>query len=158
MKLSDSSIRYWFQFLSLVVFLSCSPSPQKVDRTVVDDLGHRIRIKREVKKIVSLVPTNSEMVCLLDCTRLVGGDTLRPVSRRVGLKDPRKTSCHRRRGLLRREPGKDRPTRTRPDPSKWAQSTKICFAVKKNGLSGGKFMAARLGWAQTGFFCSWEKF
>ncbi|MFQ5851276.1 MAG: ABC transporter substrate-binding protein [Candidatus Binatia bacterium] len=27
----------------------------------------------DVRKIVSLVPTNSEMVCLLDCTRLKGG-------------------------------------------------------------------------------------
>lgn len=58
---------------SFMIFLSCSPSPQGIDRTVVDDLGHRVRIKREVKKIVSLVPTNSEMVCLLDCSRLVGG-------------------------------------------------------------------------------------
>jgi len=55
-----------------MVFLSCSPSPQEVDRIVIDDLGHRVRIKREVKKIVSLVPTNSEMVCLLDCSRLKG--------------------------------------------------------------------------------------
>ncbi len=40
---------------------------------VVDDLGHRVEIKGEVNRIVSLVPTNSEMVCLLDCSRLVGG-------------------------------------------------------------------------------------
>lgn len=39
---------------------------------MIDNLGHRIRIKKEVKKIVSLVPTNSEMVCLLDCSRLKG--------------------------------------------------------------------------------------
>ena len=42
-------------------------------RTVVDDLGFRVNIKPTMHRVVSLVPTNSEMVCLLDCDRLVGG-------------------------------------------------------------------------------------
>jgi len=42
-------------------------------RTVIDDLGFHVNIKPNVRRVVSLVPTNSEMVCLLDCDRLVGG-------------------------------------------------------------------------------------
>lgn len=42
-------------------------------RTVVDDLGFTVRLPSKVLRIVSLVPTHSEMVCLLDCHRLVGG-------------------------------------------------------------------------------------
>lgn len=42
-------------------------------RSVIDDLGHRVEIWNDVRRIVSLVPTNSEMVCLLDCDRLKGG-------------------------------------------------------------------------------------
>jgi ABC-type Fe3+-hydroxamate transport system substrate-binding protein len=30
-------------------------------------------VKRDIRRVVSLVPTNSEMVCLLDCERLKGG-------------------------------------------------------------------------------------
>ncbi len=40
---------------------------------VTDDQGFRVEINNDVRRIVSLVPTNSEMVCLLDCSRLVGG-------------------------------------------------------------------------------------
>jgi ABC-type Fe3+-hydroxamate transport system substrate-binding protein len=43
------------------------------ERAVIDDLGHRVIIKTAVTRIVSLVPTNSELVCLLDCERLKGG-------------------------------------------------------------------------------------
>jgi cobalamin transport system substrate-binding protein len=42
-------------------------------QTVVDDLGFHVAIKPNIRRVVSLVPTNSEMVCLLDCDRLVGG-------------------------------------------------------------------------------------
>jgi ABC-type Fe3+-hydroxamate transport system substrate-binding protein len=43
------------------------------ERTVVDDLGFKVAVKGDVRRVVSLVPTNSEMVCLLDCERLKGG-------------------------------------------------------------------------------------
>jgi ABC-type Fe3+-hydroxamate transport system substrate-binding protein len=43
------------------------------ERTVVDDLGFKVEVKGDVRRVVSLVPTNSEMVCLLDCERLKGG-------------------------------------------------------------------------------------
>jgi ABC-type Fe3+-hydroxamate transport system substrate-binding protein len=42
-------------------------------KTVVDDLGFHVTIKPDIRRVVSLVPTNSEMVCLLECDRLVGG-------------------------------------------------------------------------------------
>jgi ABC-type Fe3+-hydroxamate transport system substrate-binding protein len=42
-------------------------------RTIVDDLGFSVSVKRDPRRVVSLVPTNSEMVCLLDCERLKGG-------------------------------------------------------------------------------------
>ncbi|MGZ8423729.1 MAG: ABC transporter substrate-binding protein [Candidatus Binatia bacterium] len=42
-------------------------------RTIVDDLGFTVTVKRDIRRVVSLVPTNSEMVCLLDCERLKGG-------------------------------------------------------------------------------------
>ena len=51
----------------------CAPSPQPGERTFVDDLGYPVRIQRSVKRIVSLLPSNSEIVCLLDCERLKGG-------------------------------------------------------------------------------------
>ena len=43
------------------------------ERIVIDDLGFKVAIKQNVQRIVSLVPTNSEMVCLLACDRLKGG-------------------------------------------------------------------------------------
>jgi iron complex transport system substrate-binding protein len=42
-------------------------------RTIVDDLGFKVAVKDDIRRVVSLVPTNSEMVCLLDCERLKGG-------------------------------------------------------------------------------------
>ena len=60
--------------ISIMFFSGSEPGAQLArPRILVDDLGHRVEIKGEVKRIVSLVPTNSEMVCLLDCARLVGG-------------------------------------------------------------------------------------
>lgn len=41
--------------------------------TIIDDLGFRVAVKEDIRRVVSLVPTNSEMVCLLDCERLKGG-------------------------------------------------------------------------------------
>jgi iron complex transport system substrate-binding protein len=43
------------------------------ERVIVDDLGFTVRIKNIIRRVVSMVPTNSEMVCLLDCERLKGG-------------------------------------------------------------------------------------
>ncbi|MEE9143295.1 MAG: helical backbone metal receptor, partial [Candidatus Binatia bacterium] len=40
---------------------------------IIDDLGQRVIIKRDIKRVVSLVPSNSELVCILDCERLKGG-------------------------------------------------------------------------------------
>jgi ABC-type Fe3+-hydroxamate transport system substrate-binding protein len=43
------------------------------NRVIVDDLGFKIQVKDNIRRVISLVPTNSEMVCLLDCARLIGG-------------------------------------------------------------------------------------
>lgn len=56
-----------------LLILSCRPPAQESGRIVTDDLGQQVRIPKEVKKVVSLLPANSEMVCLLDCRRLKGG-------------------------------------------------------------------------------------
>ena len=53
--------------------LSAALGAQASERTIVDDLGFKVSVKRDVRRVVSLVPTNSEMVCLLDCERLKGG-------------------------------------------------------------------------------------
>ena len=51
-----------------------SPTPALPrERSIVDDLGHKVEVNGDIRRIVSLVPTNSEMVCLLDCTRLKAG-------------------------------------------------------------------------------------
>ena len=57
--------------LSLLSGLGCQKTHDRF-RSVTDDLGHRVAIKKDVQTIVSLVPTNSELVCLLDCERLRG--------------------------------------------------------------------------------------
>jgi iron complex transport system substrate-binding protein len=54
--------------LSCLVGLSSARS-----RIIVDDLGFKVVVKDDIRRVVSLVPTNSEMVCLLDCERLKGG-------------------------------------------------------------------------------------
>jgi iron complex transport system substrate-binding protein len=56
---------------TLMVVHSAVVAPS--DRFVTDDLGFRVEIPNDSKRIVSLVPTNSELVCLLDCSRLVAG-------------------------------------------------------------------------------------
>lgn len=59
--------------LSSLLFISCHPPPKERERIVIDDSGRRVKINREVKKVVSIVPSNSELVCILDCERLKGG-------------------------------------------------------------------------------------
>ncbi|HWH78787.1 MAG TPA: helical backbone metal receptor [Candidatus Binatus sp.] len=56
-----------------VILLLRLPALLADDRSLVDDLGFTVRVKTDVRRVVSLVPTNSEMVCLLDCQRLKGG-------------------------------------------------------------------------------------
>ena len=69
---SRANLLYLF-LLSLLMFIGCRTAQDENERSVIDDLGHRIKIKQDVKKIVSLVPTNSEHVCILACNRLYGG-------------------------------------------------------------------------------------
>jgi ABC-type Fe3+-hydroxamate transport system substrate-binding protein len=64
-------ILLWIGAVSM--FLLLQASAPAGPRTVVDDLGFNVAIKGDIRRVVSLVPTNSEMVCLLDCSRLVGG-------------------------------------------------------------------------------------
>jgi len=60
-------------FFFLLFFLEGHPLLEEKERTIIDDLGQRVKLKGDVKRIVSLVPSNSELVCLLDCARLKGG-------------------------------------------------------------------------------------
>ncbi len=73
MKISGKASTVALYVLTFLFFLSCRPTPQEREYVIIDDLGHRIKIKQDVKKIVSLVPTNSEHVCILACNRLYGG-------------------------------------------------------------------------------------
>jgi ABC-type Fe3+-hydroxamate transport system substrate-binding protein len=57
----------------LLVSVPRSSAAERAGRVVVDDLGQRVKLSGKVEKIVSLVPTNSELVCLLDCERLKAG-------------------------------------------------------------------------------------
>jgi iron complex transport system substrate-binding protein len=65
------SFRGLLPVLATLLIVLCSTSASA--GTVVDDLGFKVVVKDEIRKVVSLVPTNSEMVCLLDCERLKGG-------------------------------------------------------------------------------------
>lgn len=60
-------------FFFLLFFFEGHPLLEEKERTIIDDLGQRVKLKGDVKRIVSLVPSNSELVCLLDCARLKGG-------------------------------------------------------------------------------------
>lgn len=64
---------FGFIYSLFLFLLGCHPPPLEADRTITDDLGQKVKIKRDIKSVVSLVPTNSELVCLLDCERLKGG-------------------------------------------------------------------------------------
>ena len=50
-----------------------APAALSAERMIIDDLGFKVAVKGNVLRVISLVPTNSEMVCLLDCARLKGG-------------------------------------------------------------------------------------
>ena len=56
-----------------IVLLLMGRSAVAAERIVLDDLGFKVAVKHQVLRVVSLVPTNSEMVCLLACERLKGG-------------------------------------------------------------------------------------
>jgi ABC-type Fe3+-hydroxamate transport system substrate-binding protein len=56
-----------------IVLLLMDRSAVAAERIVLDDLGFKVAVKQNVQRIVSLVPTNSEMVCLLACEKLKGG-------------------------------------------------------------------------------------
>jgi cobalamin transport system substrate-binding protein len=58
---------------AVVAILIAAPIALAGSRVVVDDLGFKTQVNGNIKRVVSLVPTNSEMVCLLDCARLIGG-------------------------------------------------------------------------------------
>ncbi len=73
MKLSGHSVSIYVCLLSLLLFGGCKTTPEDDWRSVTDDLGYQVKIKKDIKRVVSLVPTNSELVCLLDCERLYGG-------------------------------------------------------------------------------------
>jgi len=72
--------RTWQQRLAGMLLMAALPfalsslaMARDKERVVIDDLGFTVRIGTDIRKVVSLVPTNSEMVCLLDCERLKGG-------------------------------------------------------------------------------------
>lgn len=58
---------------ALAAVLTSASAASPANRTIVDDLGFKVAVKSAIRRVVSLVPTNSEMVCLLDCERLKGG-------------------------------------------------------------------------------------
>jgi ABC-type Fe3+-hydroxamate transport system substrate-binding protein len=60
-------------FCALVTLLTFALSARAGGKSIVDDLGFKVAVKDAIGRVVSLVPTNSEMVCLLDCARLKGG-------------------------------------------------------------------------------------
>jgi len=65
---------YSISAVGVLVLLSCLAGLSLArSRTIVDDLGFKVAVKDDIRRVVSLVPTNSEMVCLLDCERLKGG-------------------------------------------------------------------------------------
>ena len=67
------SMRRVFALQAVTALLITAPIALAGNRIIVDDLGFKIQVKESIHRIVSLVPTNSEMVCLLDCERLKGG-------------------------------------------------------------------------------------
>ncbi len=63
-----------FAKLCIVAMVTIFPTTTSAgNRSVIDDLGFRVEVKSKIRRVVSLVPSNSEMVCLLDCQRLKGG-------------------------------------------------------------------------------------
>ena len=70
---SCRGLREMLAVCAIAMVSHANPMAWAADRMIVDDLGFKVAVKSDVKRIVSLVPTNSEMVCLLDCERLKGG-------------------------------------------------------------------------------------
>ena len=66
-------LRRAFALYTAVTASLTAPMALAGNRIIVDDLGFKIAVKDNIRRVVSLVPTNSEMVCLLDCERLKGG-------------------------------------------------------------------------------------
>jgi len=67
------SVRAISSVYALAVLLAVAGLASAGDKAIVDDLGFKVSVKDPIHRVVSLVPTNSEMVCLLDCERLKGG-------------------------------------------------------------------------------------
>jgi ABC-type Fe3+-hydroxamate transport system substrate-binding protein len=70
---TEHSARRLFALQAVVALLIAAPRVLAGNRIIVDDLSFKIQVKDNIRRVVSLVPTNSEMVCLLDCDRLKGG-------------------------------------------------------------------------------------
>ena len=70
---TERSARRHYVLQAVVAILIAAPVALAGNRVVVDDLGFKIQVNDNIKRVISLVPTNSEMVCLLDCKRLKGG-------------------------------------------------------------------------------------
>lgn len=70
-RISAADVLAWV--LLPILLPACASAPGPGERTFVDDLGYSVSVRRDVKRAVSLLPSNSEMVCLLDCERLKGG-------------------------------------------------------------------------------------
>lgn len=69
----EHSVRRLFALHAVMALLITAPVALAGSRMIVDDLGFKVQVKENIRRVVSLVPTNSEMVCLLDCERLKGG-------------------------------------------------------------------------------------
>jgi ABC-type Fe3+-hydroxamate transport system substrate-binding protein len=69
----EHSARRLLALQAVVALLITAPIALAGNRIIVDDLGFKLQVKHDIRRVVSLVPTNSEMVCLLDCGRLKGG-------------------------------------------------------------------------------------
>ncbi len=72
-RLSGKAATWVGFFFLFLLFPNGRASAQQQERFFIDDLGQRVKIRKEVQRIVSLDPANSELVCLLDCARLKGG-------------------------------------------------------------------------------------
>jgi ABC-type Fe3+-hydroxamate transport system substrate-binding protein len=70
---TDRGVRRAGVLHAAMALLLAAPVTLAGNRIIVDDLGFKIDVKDNTRRVVSLVPTNSEMVCLLDCERLKGG-------------------------------------------------------------------------------------
>lgn len=61
--------------LTLVLMLSATAGATHYPLTLKDDLGRQVTLKAEPKRVISMLPSNTETVCALGaCDRLVGVD------------------------------------------------------------------------------------